>query len=428
MTTETIPGRATMQAMSIPTLVRKPVLASTVFKMFEDTVYAYEFALAQMELSELSGSKVRFGLPEGAIRATVDTSRLPALVERLAYFEQVGTEYTHQNFLTEVRGAVAGNHANAYMTHWIYPYKAKFHPQMVRALLNIIGAEKGDTILDPMTGSGTLNVEARLLGIDSIGIDCLPIGILASKVKCEALGRTVGKAILNTEIPKFKPELALAKHVSESPFTEKIDNPYVRDFFQLLYFETLSISRLPKRTFTGVWEKMLGFYLQTVTRSLETIEKLNIKLGIADIRLGDARKLNLTDDSVDHIVTSPPYAIAIDYVYRNTEQLRLMGYSTDEIYEQTIGLRGRGDARISNYYSDLAETIREMHRVLKPEGYCVILIGNTQYEKKSLPTIAQAVDFAEKTGFRPVHNMPKVSAGRFGLFRTERILIFQKDA
>jgi hypothetical protein len=29
---------------------------------------------------------------------------------------------------------------NQYLTQWIYPYQGKFHPQMVRALLNIAGA------------------------------------------------------------------------------------------------------------------------------------------------------------------------------------------------------------------------------------------------------------------------------------------------
>ncbi|MCY4662666.1 MAG: hypothetical protein OXF93_23105 [Acidobacteria bacterium] len=29
---------------------------------------------------------------------------------------------------------------NQYLTHWIYPYRGKFHPQLVRALLNIVGA------------------------------------------------------------------------------------------------------------------------------------------------------------------------------------------------------------------------------------------------------------------------------------------------
>ena len=31
---------------------------------------------------------------------------------------------------------------NQYLTHWFYPYRGKFHPQMVRALLNIVGRER----------------------------------------------------------------------------------------------------------------------------------------------------------------------------------------------------------------------------------------------------------------------------------------------
>jgi hypothetical protein len=393
--------------------------------MFEDTYYAYEFALAQMELSTLlEQPKVPFGLPDGIVEVDVDVSALQTLVERLAYFEKVGDQPTHQKALTEVQGAVAGNHAKAYMTHWIYPYKAKFHPQMVRAILNIIGAKKGDMLLDCMTGSGTLNVEAKLMGIDSIGIDCLPIGVLAAKVKSNILDLSTGEEILRTELPKVKPHLRSSE--GELPFEKNIENENVRDFFRLLYFETLSISRLPKRNFADVWKKISDFYIQTVEQSLKTIKQLNIRLGTTEIELGDARKLELRDESVNHIVLSPPYAIAIDYVVRNTDQLGLMNYSTKEIYEQTIGLRGKGDARITNYYTDLNQAITEMYRVMKPQGKCVIVIGNTRYDKKTLPTIDKTIDFAREAGFRLTHNLPKVSAGRFGLFRTERILIFQK--
>jgi hypothetical protein len=31
----------------------------------------------------------------------------------------------------------------ANLTHWIYPYRGKFHPQMVRALFNILGVKPG---------------------------------------------------------------------------------------------------------------------------------------------------------------------------------------------------------------------------------------------------------------------------------------------
>jgi len=393
--------------------------------MFDDTVYAYEFALANMELSALANvNSVPFGLPDGIVELELNSELIPTLVRRLAYVEKVADEFTHQKYLTEVLGAVKGNHGKGYMTHWMYPYKAKFHPQMIRAFLNIIGAKKGDTVLDPMTGSGTVNVEAKLMGIDSIGIDCLPIGVLASKVKCNALETRVGKHILQTKIPKVKPELS--KRAGEPPFLEDIKDVKVRDFFKLLFFETLSIARLPKRSFPEVWDKMLGHYLATVEGSLDTIKKLDLQLGDTTIELGDARHLKLSDESISHILTSPPYAIAIDYVVRNTDQLGLMGYSTEEIYEQTMGLRGKGATRITNYYSDLALSIKEMFRVLKKGGNCVIVIGDTQYEKQTLPTISRAISFADGAGFKLVHNVPKVSAGRFGLFRSERILVFQK--
>ena len=61
---------------------------------------------------------------------------------------------------------------NQYMTHWFYPYKGKFHPQMTRALINIIGLKKGDVLLDPFSGSGTAAVEGALLGLKTAVLTC----------------------------------------------------------------------------------------------------------------------------------------------------------------------------------------------------------------------------------------------------------------
>ena len=44
---------------------------------------------------------------------------------------------------------------NQYLTHWIYPYQGKFHPQMIRALLNMLGVKAGERICEPYLGSGT---------------------------------------------------------------------------------------------------------------------------------------------------------------------------------------------------------------------------------------------------------------------------------
>ena len=44
----------------------------------------------------------------------------------------------------------------------------------------------GEIVLDPMCGSGTLNVEASLIGIDSIGLDVSPFCRLMTCVKCQS--------------------------------------------------------------------------------------------------------------------------------------------------------------------------------------------------------------------------------------------------
>ena len=49
-------------------------------------------------------------------------------------------------------------------------YRGNWPPQMARALI-LMYTEPGDTVLDPMVGSGTTCIEAKLLGRNCIGVD-----------------------------------------------------------------------------------------------------------------------------------------------------------------------------------------------------------------------------------------------------------------
>jgi len=81
------------------------------------------------------------------------------LRRKLAYFKFVKGKPTDYFLIIQKNRTRS---VNQYLTHWIYPYKGKFHPQMIRALMNIIGLKQGDTVLDPFIGSGTTAVEAQL--------------------------------------------------------------------------------------------------------------------------------------------------------------------------------------------------------------------------------------------------------------------------
>jgi len=59
-----------------------------------------------------------------------------------------------------------GNFSTGYATHGLFPYRGKFHPQLIKGILNILGVQPGDVVLDPMCGSGTLNVEGSIIGVN----------------------------------------------------------------------------------------------------------------------------------------------------------------------------------------------------------------------------------------------------------------------
>jgi len=84
---------------------------------------------------------------------------------------------------------------------------------------------------------------------------------------------------------------------------------------------------------------------------------------------GDARHLPLPDESVDLIVTSPPY-------------FGLRSYTDGgEHYDSQIGC----DATPAEYIASLLACTREWIRVLKPEGSIFVNLGDSYYSGKGAP-------------------------------------------
>ncbi|RLI86490.1 MAG: hypothetical protein DRP01_04160 [Archaeoglobales archaeon] len=50
--------------------------------------------------------------------------------------------------------------------------------------------------------------------------------------------------------------------------------------------------------------------------------------------------MELNDESVDGIITSPPYSIALDYVKNDEHALKEMGYNIQKLRDMFIGVRG----------------------------------------------------------------------------------------
>jgi DNA modification methylase len=138
------------------------------------------------------------------------------------------------------------------------------------------------------------------------------------------------------------------------------------------------------------------------------------------------RKNNKKIKTLSGIVTSPPYSIALDYVPNDAHALKELGYDLSEIREEFVGVRGKGQTRIELYNEDMKKSLEEMFRVLKPEKYAAIIIGNATYLGQEVKTVEFIIDYAEKIGFKLVKNIDKIIFGLYNVMQKENILIFQK--
>ena len=77
-------------------------------------------------------------------------------------------------------------HKTQYASHGLHSFAAKFPPQLVRWGIERY-SEPGQAVLDPMSGSGTTLVEARLLGRHALGADIDPLARLIARVKATPL-------------------------------------------------------------------------------------------------------------------------------------------------------------------------------------------------------------------------------------------------
>lgn len=377
-------------------------------KLLNNIQFIYEIALARLELQSFNPDlKVTNDFREFEIK---DDGNLNELKRRLAYFQTVNGDYSDYYYLQKYNQTKS---VNQFLTHWIYPYKGKFHPQMIRALMNVIKMKEGETLLDPFVGSGTAVLEAQILGVNGIGIDISPLCVLISKVKTESVD-------VIDEIKKYK-DYYLFKKNSKEPSDERIKN-----FYKVAEMMAHSDQSRRGRNFDSSFVNDALKMIASVEDYGNAIKKHNLKIGKTKILEDDVRKIPLKDESIDGIITSPPYSIALNYVANDAHSLKALGYDLDKIKEDFIGVRGTGLNKFELYDKDMEKAYSEMYRVLKRDKYCVVIIGNVTFQGQEINTTQNVIDYCEKIGFKTIKKMEKIIYGLYNVMQKEYILIFQK--
>ena len=393
--------------------------------LLDNVQFIYELSLAELELKALGiDFDVTNGLREFKILNKSDEQR-ELIKSKGSYYKTVDGQIT--NYFQIIQKNQTRS-VNQYLTHWIYPYKGKFHPQMIRALLNIIGLKEGDTVFEPFSGSGTTALEAQLLGINFIGIDISPLCVMQGKDK-------TGSIYVIDEIKELKNEI-LANIKSnlfqtENNYYSLIDklskDERVKNFYILARLLAVSDNSRRNRDFINSFIKNIDLMIYSIKDYIEIKEKLNLRLGDVKIEVGDSRNVRLPDNSVDGIITSPPYSIALDYIQNDIHSLKDLGYDVLKMRNDFIGVRGNGKSRVELYNEDMKKSYSEMYRVLKPNKYAVIVIGNATYQGQEIKTVEFTTKYMEDIGFKLVKNINKIIFGLYNVMKKENILIFKKE-
>ena len=229
--------------------------------LLDNVQFIYELSLAEMELHSLGAKfKLNNGLRDfKLLNPSEELENI--LIKKSSYFKAIKDKFTDYFYIIQKN---VTRSVNQYLTHWIYPYKGKFHPQMIRALINIIGLKEGDLLFEPFSGSGTTALEAQLLGVDCIGIDISPLCVLQGRVKTNSI-------YVVDEIKNLKEEIISKSNISlfnkEADFykvVEPIKNINVKEFFILARLVAISDSFRRKRDFRQSFIKNLNLMIKSI--------------------------------------------------------------------------------------------------------------------------------------------------------------------
>ena len=354
-------------------------------------------------------------------------------------------------------------------THIYHNYPARMIPQIPRKLINLYG-QSAKTLYDPYCGTGSSLVEGLLKGIEVFGTDINPLARLIAESKTDY---SININDLSNEISNFQVAIQSKELKSNIPeirnidtwfksevleplgkirhYIDEIQDPHMRIFFQVAFSETtressntrkgeFKLFRYPPDKLKTYSPDPYKIMLSKLERNLnaysqfyEKIKKMgqNPKATILGLNsVSDIPCKELPEDSIDIVVTSPPYGdshttVAYgQYSRLSSEWLslikgenidnELMGGKTLKelpefpssdlnaairlIYEN----KPKRALEVASFYSDLYSSIKNVSRLLRNSGYACYVVGNRTVSSVLLPTSIAIRNFFEDNDFEYV--------------------------
>lgn len=310
---------------------------------------------------------------------------------------------------------------DAGFTRSFYSYPAKFLAHLPRDLIERYCPQDG-LVFDGYCGGGTTGLEAMLLGRRFVGYDISPFAIMVSRVKTTRLDHdrlTAYRAsvissfdyhtlkVLSDEDHGLLGERSAADVERLAWRVSEISEPKYRDFFLLALIHSVKI--LGRRDFEDdgrrISQLTLGSFAGEPTMSGTSIAPLfaqktrkmiaeNSTLPaqprhIPEFVLGSNHHTSVKSESVDLVVTSPPYKdLDVEYMQLQFQRPSLHRSKRSDIISKLMHAEpvdkellcgGKGDS----YWENLRPSLAETRRILKPHRPAFWWVGFGSLEDRS---------------------------------------------
>ncbi|QIY07723.1 hypothetical protein FOC33_01470 [Plesiomonas shigelloides] len=353
-----------------------------------------------------------------------------------------------------------------------HPYYAGYSESFVLSVLKSEKLAQGAVILDPWMGSGTTGLVCQKENINCIGADINPIMSRFAAAKSHSIIAKLndeGLPILERVIIKCKASSQLSKYYIETLGVEmsyfrlliKIIDETLPDkehdfemdslksfYYSVVYFTFRRLLDI-KSGSNPTWVVNNGFKAGLILDDILSALRCDFSLMLAQLTNYfngvsvrsrykvlncDCKKLPIENNSIDMIVTSPPYLTRIDYAASTKFELQMsfgldgyqqvrknsMGTTTVpkiadpfnalwggiclKVLEQVASHNSRASDTyyIKNklrYFSDTFSAMSEIYRVLRDGCSAYLVIQNSYYKEIEIPLYDIYCEMAGNIGF-----------------------------
>lgn len=294
--------------------------------------------------------------------------------------------------------------------HYVISYRASFKPELPDYCIQRF-SKKGDIVLDPFAGRGTTALQANLLGRIAWSCDVNPLAVKLTQSKTSPVGleeillrlnqvnftRPVDVTSYQENFsPFYHPDtfrelINLKKFLQQNP--DRINNfiellalsrlhGHSPGFFSVYSFPQISIppdnQRMinKKRHQEPEYRSVAPRIIKKAAHALRdgfTTEFFSVS-SANRIMVEDAQKLSsIPSNSVDLVVTSPPFLDKVDYLVDNWLEFWFSGINPKNFKSKVIMC-----SALEEWRAFMNNVLSSMLRVLKNKSYAVIEVGEVE--------------------------------------------------